>query len=147
MGSLFEIESSRYASCPPDVVHRLLVHPSLWPRWQPEIRSTDRGGSMASGDVARGEAEMLGFEVHGHSTATDVGPKFFEEDVIVGVRIRIRYDLAPTADGVVVTHRLSAQLPGGPSGRVLSFFLRRRLRRLQRIALDRLAAHSEADWS
>jgi hypothetical protein len=54
---------------------------------------------------------MLGFEVHGHSTATDVGPGFFEEDVVVGVRMRIRYDLAPTADGVVITHRLTAQLP------------------------------------
>ena len=102
---------------------------------------------MASGEVARGEAEMLGFEVHGHSTATDVGPGCFEEDVVVGVRMRIRYDLAPTDDGVVITHRLSAQLPGGPSGRVLSFFLRRRLRHLQRVALDRLAAHSEADCS
>jgi hypothetical protein len=67
---------------------------------------------MAFGDVARGEAEMLGWEVHGHSTATDVGPGCFEEDVVVGVRMRIRYDLAPTADGVVITHRLSAQLPG-----------------------------------
>jgi hypothetical protein len=147
MGSLFEIETSRHASCPPDVVHGLLVHPSSWPRWQPEIHSTDHDGSMAPGDVARGEAQMLGFEVHGHSTATDVGPRFFEEDVVVGVRMRIRYDLAPTADGVVITHRLNAQLPGGPSGRVLSFFLRRRLRRLQRMALDRLATHSEADCS
>jgi hypothetical protein len=75
------------------VVHGILVHPSSWPRWQPdEIHSTDHNGSMVPGDVAREEAQVLGFEVHGHSTATDVGPRVFEEDVVVGVRMRIRYD-------------------------------------------------------
>jgi hypothetical protein len=147
MAKLFEIESSHHAFCSPDAVHRLLVEPSSWPQWQPEIRTVDHDGSMTSGDVARGEAEMLGFTVHGHSTATEVGPRFFEEDVIVGVRMRIRYELLPVTDGVVITHRLSAAMPRGPAGRVLSFFLRRRLRHLQRTALERLAAQSEAACS
>jgi hypothetical protein len=35
---------------------------------------------------------MLGFEVHGHSTAVEIGASSFEEDVVVGVRLQIRYE-------------------------------------------------------
>lgn len=97
-----------------------------------------------SGDVARGEADLLGFEVHGHSTATAVGETRFEEDVIVGIRMRICYEVRPNGPGTLITHNLVADLPGGVCGGILALFLRWRLRRLQRTALEGLASQSEA---
>jgi hypothetical protein len=116
-----------------------------WPDWQSEIVSVENRGPLTTiGEVARGEADLLGFQVHGHSTATDVGPARFEEDVVVGVRMRICYEVRPDERGCLVTHSLIADLPGGVCGSVLTLFLRWRLRRLQRTALAGLARQSEA---
>ena len=102
---------------------------------------------MVEGDVARGKARMLGFHVDGHATAVGFGAEFFEQDVIVGVRMRIRYEVEPADGGTVITHTLTAEMPRGISGRVLGLFLRRRLRSLQRTALENLVAQSEAGTS
>jgi hypothetical protein len=139
----FDIRRSCLIRSPPEGVHRLLVDPQTWPRWQSEIVSIEPSGPLEDGDVARGEADMLGFKVHGHTTAIAVGRELFEEDVFVGVRLKIRYEVRAAPEGSIVTHRLVAKLPGGFSGRVLSLFLRRRLRRLQKTSLDNLARYSE----
>jgi len=102
---------------------------------------------MASGDVARGKAQMLGFYVDGHATAVEIGNAHFQQDVIVGVRMGIRYELKPIEGGTMITHTLSAEMPSGISGRVLALFLRRRLRWLQRTALENLVLQSEAGTS
>jgi hypothetical protein len=86
---------------------------------------------------------MLGFEVTGRSTAVEVGDSVFDEDVIVGVTMRVRFEVRPSAAGSVVTQRLTAELPEGVAGRLLGLLLRRRLRRMQRVALERLAAQAE----
>jgi hypothetical protein len=87
---------------------------------------------------------MLGFHVNGHATALGVGSEYFEQDVIVGVGMRIRYEVRSVDGGCLITHDLVADMPGGLSGRVLTFFLRRRLRWMQRTALANLARQSEA---
>ena len=102
---------------------------------------------MASGDVARGKAQMLGFHVDGHATAVDVGTAYFEQDVIVGIRMGIRYELKRIEGGTMITHTLRAEMPTGISGRILALFLRRRLRWLQRTALENLVLQSEAGTS
>jgi hypothetical protein len=140
----YEIQRSQKASCAPDRVRRLILDPSTWPRWQPEIVSIEPREPLAAGDVARGEADMLGFEVHGHTTVTNVDPISFEEDVVVGVRMKILYEVHSDGEGSLVTHKLVAQLPRGFVGRVLSLFLRRRLRALQKTALTNLVSQSEA---
>jgi Polyketide cyclase / dehydrase and lipid transport len=124
----------------PAAVMALLMDPATWPRWQSEIVSASGPSPVGPGEVARGKAHMLGFQVDGHSTTLEAGDAHFEQDVIVGVRMRIRYEVAASGSGSVLTHSLVCELPAGVSGRVLSFFLRRRLRRLQRSALERLAA-------
>lgn len=86
---------------------------------------------------------MLGFHVDGHSTTTGVGSTHYEEDVVVGVRMRVRYEVEPAADGALVTARLFADLPSGLAGRLVSFFLRWRLGHMQRTALKLLVAQSE----
>jgi len=125
----------------------LILDPASWPRWQPEIVATEGPDRLSTTDVVRGRATMLGFNVQGHSTATEVGPDTFVEDVIVGVRMRVTYTTAASAEGATVTQSLVSDLPTGLWGRVLSFFLRSRLRRMQRAALDELVRQAEESCS
>lgn len=147
MNRSFVLSGSRLASCEPERILGLVADASKWPSWQPEIKSIEGPHAMASGDVARGKAHMLGFRVDGHATAVDVGSAYFEQDVIVGVRMGIRYELKPIEGGTMITHTLSAEMPKGISGRILALFLRRRLRWLQRTALENLVLQSEAGTS
>jgi Polyketide cyclase / dehydrase and lipid transport len=127
----------------PEEVMGLLLDPRSWPRWQPEVVSADGPHPLRTHDVARGRARMLGFAVHGHSTTVGAGVDHFEQDVIVGVRMRIRYEVEPAGSGSAITHQLECDLPGGASGRFLSFFLRGRLQKLQTRALSLLAGGSD----
>lgn len=102
-------------------------------------------GTLHEGDVQEGRAHMLGFDVQGKSTAVRIEERCFEEDVVVGVRMKLTYELVPSAQGVVVTHRLEAELPRGPLGRLLSVFLRRRLKRMQETSLEGLVRQAEGD--
>ena len=99
---------------------------------------------MKEGDTVEGAARLLGFTVEGRSSAGSVEPLAFEEDVIVGVRMRVRYEVEASEQGATVTRHLSAHLPRGPAGRVLSFFLKRRLRRMQAGVLDGLVRQAES---
>lgn len=138
------IEVSRVAGCDPEDVIDLVRDPKSWPRWQPEIVSTEGPERLEEGDDVYGHAEMLGFRVEGHSKAVTVTTDAFEEDVVVGVRMRILYEVGRDDSGAtVVTRRLSALLPGGLAGRVLSFFLRRRLTRMQDGVVDELVRQAE----
>lgn len=138
----FRIRRSAEVSVPVAEVRRLLLDPSTWSEWQPELVGARGPAPMGDGDVARGEAKMLGFDVHGHTEVLRATDEVFEEDVIVGVRMIIRYEVEPAAAGARVTHEMTAFLPGGLSGRVLSFFLRPRLRALQRGVLRELVGQS-----
>jgi hypothetical protein len=71
----------------------------------------------------------------------------FIEDVIVGVRMVVTYEVVPSATGTRITRTLEADLPGGPSGWLLSLVLRARLRRMQKRVLSELAAQAEAGAS
>ncbi|MGH2821325.1 MAG: SRPBCC family protein [Actinomycetota bacterium] len=141
------IEGRAHLSRPHDEVIDRILDPSTWPLWQPEIVSTKGPARLQQGDSVEGRADMLGFVVAGRSTAVEVGPDRFEEDVVVGVRMRIRYEVAPTPGGCELIQVLTADLPEGVAGRVLSFLLRRRLERMQAEALENLVAQCEAETS
>ncbi|MDQ4024141.1 MAG: SRPBCC family protein [Actinomycetota bacterium] len=139
-----DIEVSRAASCDPESVIALVRDPKTWPRWQPEILSTQGPAPLEPGDDVYGHASMLGFRVEGHSKTIAVGEGTYEEDVVVGVRMRIVYRARRDGDGrTVVTRRLSALLPGGVAGRLLSFFLKRRLTAMQNGVVDELVRQVE----
>ena len=87
---------------------------------------------------------MLGFDVDGRSDALEVDEGIFEEDVVVGVAMRVRYEVRPDPAGCVVIHRLESRLPSGSFGRLLAFLLRYRLRKMQKKAIERLVAQSES---
>ncbi len=90
---------------------------------------------------------MLGFEVAGRSRTISVTEDIFEEEALVGVRLRIRYELSAVDGQIEIAHHLTADLPRGLWGRVLSLFLRSRLRAMQGRALRNLAAQAEPDAS
>ena len=121
-----------------------LLDSTAWPEWQPEIVATEGPKRVDRGDIVSGHAEMLGFHVQGRSRAVEVEEDVFEEDVVVGVAMRVRYEVHPEGNGCRVVHRLESEMPRGLSGRLLSLFLRGRLRRMQRTAVERLVAQSEA---
>jgi hypothetical protein len=140
----FVTESRREIASPPEALLDTILAPATWPKWQSEILTIDGRERISSGDVVSGQARLLGFEVDGASTAIEVEDSSYEQDVIVGVRMRVRYEIRPSSNGAVVTHRLVSDLPAGLSGRVLSFFLARRLKRMQRDLLEGLAAQTES---
>jgi hypothetical protein len=113
--------------------------PSTWPRWQSEIISTSGPETVNEGDVVDGEARLLGFNVSGRSSVTKVSSDVFEEDVIVGVRMRVTYSVVPGPSGSTITHRMEADLPTGIAGSVLSLFLGWRLKRMQSTLLAALS--------
>ena len=132
------------AGCPADAIISRILQPASWPEWQSEIITTGPPGILKSGDTVEGRARLLGFEVEGRSTAVVAEGGVFEEDVIVGVRMRVRYEVEETDAGTRVTRRLTAALPRGFNGKLLSFFLKRRLTRMQSGVLDRLVTQAES---
>lgn len=113
--------------------------PSTWPEWQSEILTTEGPEEVRAGDHVTGDASMLGFAVGGRADILTAGDSGLEQDVIVGVRMKVRYDLEPAPGGWNVTHTIVVDLPAGLSGRVLSFFLKRRLRAMQAKLIEKLA--------
>jgi hypothetical protein len=134
----FETQASRTLSTSLAEILGQLAVPATWPKWQSEIVSTSGPDRIGVGDVVSGKASMLGFEVGGRSTALEVSDEAIEQDVVIGVRMHVRYLLTSTPEGMRITHRLTADLPSGFAGRILSFFLKRRLRSMQRDVLENL---------
>jgi Polyketide cyclase / dehydrase and lipid transport len=134
----FVIEDSRRAPSSPETILNRIASPVTWPDWQSEILSVEGPERVREGDVVHGDAKLLGFQVEGHSSILEVTPDSLFEDVIVGVRMRIRYEVVPDGDGAVVTHRLESDLPRGVAGRVLAVLLKWRLRKMQSMLLDDL---------
>ena len=137
--SHWSTSSTRTVSAAPADVVRLIRDASTWPEWQPEITKSSGSAELGPGDVVQGDAEMLGFKVAGRADIRSADVTAVDQDVIVGIRMRVTYEFSPAESGTEITHRLDAELPRGLSGRVLSLFLRYRLRRMQNKLLENLA--------
>lgn len=122
----------------------LILDPSTWPEWQSEIRSSTGPAPLTPNDVVDGRARMLGFDVDGQSVTVHVSKDSYEQSVVVGVGMHITYTLESTPEGTKVEHSLASQLPAGLMGRVLSFFLARRLRKMQKGLLQTLKKRAES---
>jgi hypothetical protein len=134
----FETSASMEVESPDAVVARLR-DPATWPAWQSEITQAEGPAPLQPGDHVSGDARMLGFAVGGRADVVAAGGTEVEHDVIVGIRMNVRYTIDRTGDAVVLTHRLTAELPRGLAGRILAVFLKRRLQRMQRRLLSDLA--------
>lgn len=142
--ALFVTSRSKATGCSPDAVLDLVRRPATWPDWQMEIVSAEGPEVLEVGDVATGHASMLGFNVHGQAVAQHSTPDTFRHFVVVGVGMTVSYDVQETANGAILTHTIESALPTGPLGALLSFFLKRRLKRMQARLIDELVAQAEA---
>lgn len=140
----YRISDEIDAACDPSWVMARVLTPATWPEWQSEILTVVGPPIVEEGDQVSGAAKLAGFRVQGRSDAHVVSDGVFIEDVIVGVRMVVTYQVVPSAMGTRITRTLEADLPGGPSGWLLSLVLRARLRRMQRKVLKKLAAQAEA---
>jgi hypothetical protein len=130
--------SARVASA--QVALEKIRQPATWPEWQAEILATTGPPEVRVGDHVTGEARMLGFAVGGRADIVAVDENGLEQDVIVGIPMKVRYAIEPAGSGFTVTHTLEVDLPSGLSGRMLAFFLKRRLRRMQAELIEKLAS-------
>ena len=122
----------------------LVLSPRTWPRWQAEIKTIEGPDRIEDGDQVSGDAELVGYRVQGRSDAHVVDDGLFIEDVIVGVRMVITYEVKNTPSGTRITRTLEADLPRGILGNVLSVVLRAKLRKMQKRLLEELASQAEA---
>lgn len=136
---VFETTSSTHVDSAEAALAQLR-DPATWHRWQSEILHASGPAPLRAGDHVSGDASMLGFAVAGRADVVVAEEREVQHDVIVGIRMNVRYTLKPAGDGWALTHRLTAELPRGASGRVLSFFLKRRLRRMQTTLMGDLSA-------
>jgi hypothetical protein len=139
--------SSKRTSAPLDALMQRIVRPATWPQWQAEIVAMEGPEVVTTGDIVHGTAKLLGFHVVGNSVLVSVEEGSLTEDVLVGVRMKIHYEVSDEGSERVVTRRIDATLPEGLAGRVLSFFLKRRLVRMQERLLDDLVGQAEAGSS
>ncbi|MEA2453058.1 MAG: Polyketide cyclase / dehydrase and lipid transport [Actinomycetota bacterium] len=128
-----------------DSVMRRVLDPYTWTEWQSEIKRVKGPSRIAQGDQVTGDAELVGFKVQGKSDAKTVNDALFVEDVIVGVRMVVTYEVTPNEQGARITRTLEADLPAGVAGGVLSILLRAKLRRMQKKLLQDLKDQAEAD--
>lgn len=136
----FSLALSRRSAASPDEIRARLVRPATWPDWVPEISDTKSKEVVGPGDDVEGLAEMLGFRVNGRARVTEASEDLFVQDVVIGVRIVARYEIEPSGDGSVIRHELIVSAPRGPTGRLLTFFLKGRLRAMQKRLLRNLSA-------
>ena len=143
----YRIRDEIDAACDPTRVMERVLTPATWPEWQSEILTVVGPSIVEEGDQVSGDAKLAGFRVQGRSDAHVVSDEVFIEDVIVGVRMVVTYEVVPSTTGTRITRTLEAELPGGPSGWLLSLVLRARLRRMQKRVLKELVAQAEAGAS
>src|SRR5687767_4598966 len=136
----FSLKASRGSSAPPNAIMARLARPATWPDWVPEITSTESEPVVGAGDDVEGLAEMLGFRVNGRARVTEVTGTRFVQDVVIGVRIVASYEVEASGQGSIIHHELLVSAPRGPAGRILTFFLRGRLRAMQKRLLHNLSS-------
>lgn len=135
----YEIEDEIRVNASSEAVMERILDSTTWPRWQSEIRSTSGPDRIEAGDEVSGDASLIGFHVEGVSRAVEVDGGNFVEDVIVGVRMRVRYRVERDGDETVIRRRIETRLPGGALGSLLTRVLKGKLRRMQKRLLEELA--------
>jgi hypothetical protein len=138
----YVIEDEITVGATSDAVMTEILDATRWPTWQSEIQSISGPPRIQAGDEITGDARLVGFDVEGVSQALEAGDGKFVENVIVGVRMRVAYEISENGGRTIIKRRLEANLPGGVLGRMLTAVLKRKLRRMQKDVLESLAAQA-----
>ncbi|MGH3119150.1 MAG: SRPBCC family protein [Gaiellales bacterium] len=138
----YVVEDEITVGAPSHAVMAKILDATKWPLWQSEIHSISGPQRIHEGDETSGDARLVGFDVEGVSRALEVGDGTFVEDVIVGVRLQVAYQITESGNRTVIRRRLQANLPGGVLGTLLTAVLKRKLRAMQKEVLANLAAQA-----
>lgn len=126
--------------------HAVWEHLAVAPRraeWLPELDATDAPARpLEAGDRFDGYSSLLAHRFVGSSEVVRAdAPALLEERVVIGARFVTRWELVGVDGGATtVRHTVEVEFPGGPFGPLERWVLGRRMRRLQRAGLRRLAA-------
>jgi hypothetical protein len=98
-------------------------------------------GPVAVGDRFTGESSILFHDFIGESEVTEAVPgRVLAESVVIGARFVSRWTVTPgSGGGSNVRHTIEVEFPSGPFSPIERWVLRRRLLRMQRSTMAKLA--------
>ena len=138
------IEAADEIAAPPSAVWSHIADPTRRPAWMTELTRVDAApGEVAVGDRFQGESSILFHDFIGASEVTDVErDRHLQEEVVIGARFVSRWELVSLDGGArtAVRHTIDVEFPAGPFSPLERWVLRRRLLRMQRASLRKLAA-------
>jgi uncharacterized protein YndB with AHSA1/START domain len=126
----------------PGEVWSLIADPSSRPSWMTELRKVDATpGPVAVGDRFAGQSSILLHDFIGESKITDAEPgHLLAEEVVIGARFVSRWTVTPSSSGGSnVRHTIEVEFPSGPFSPIERWVLRRRLLRMQKSTMAKLA--------
>lgn len=129
-------------------MYALLAEASKRSKWMPELRWTDAApGPVQEGDRFNGESSLLFHDFFGTSQVVDAKPgQRLEEHVVIGAHFTSTWALERDGDSrTTVRHSIVVHYPAGPFSGLERWVLRRRLSRMQRRGMRRLARKTPAD--
>lgn len=109
-----------------------------------ELRKVEAApGPLAVGDRFTGQTSILFHDFIGESRVTEADPgRLLEEEVVIGARFVSRWTVSPVADGgggSTVRHTIDVEFPSGPFSPIERWVLKRRLLRMQKTTMAKLA--------
>lgn len=134
-------------AAPPSAVYDLIADARRRIEWMPEFEQTDAPERhLQAGDHFEAMSSILLHEFLGRSEVLHaVEGSALEEVVVIGARMRTRWELHEQPDGTTrVVHELVVDFPRGPFSRLERWVLGRRLARMQRQAMTRLGEKAAA---
>ena len=137
------IEAVDEIGASPGAVWSHIADPTQRPAWMTELTRVDAApGEVTIGDRFQGESSILFHDFIGASEVTEVEPDHhLEEEVVIGARFVSRWELEAVDGGArtAVRHTIDVEFPAGPFSPLERWVLRRRLLRMQRASLRKLA--------
>lgn len=104
---------------PADAVYVLIADPARRVDWLPELAVTSGGDRiLETGDRCDGESELFFHRFMGSSEVVDAASgRFLEEELVVGARLRSRWELSPDGPGRTTVTHTGGALGGSSSHR------------------------------
>ena len=139
-------------TCTPEKIYGYITQPWLWHEWHPNSKSAQaKNSSLKKGDTFDEEIELqplsplplkMRRKTRYQVVAATPSTHWCVKGKMSGGRLKINYEFKPSKAGVTFTRTLTYEATG--INRVISPFLRSRMREMSLLALSNLKAKLEA---
>ena len=136
------VDHEASVDAPADAVWARIADPSERPSWMTEVVAVEASpGIVEVGDRFTGQSSILFHDFIGASEVIETVPgRALAEEVVIGARFVSRWEVTPNGPGgCTVRHAIDVEFPTGPFSPIERWVLRRRLVRMQRASLRKLA--------